>query len=266
MQLIVNADDLGYSPSVNQAIINLSDAGKISCASLVVNLPFAQQAMDRVRENPKLAVGVHLNLTKGEPCLPSEQVSSLVGEDSTFYHSPSFFTRAATGMIDGQQVRAELSAQIERVLSNSIRINHLDSHSHWQIIPNLANIMIEMAQTYQVSRIRTAELGRTLVPNRLWLSTVKKAVRPPCRLAQTTYMLSLHQWLSRDGEISKLFSGKQMQRLLKRPGVSLEMVVHVGKADDPDFPQDSLPAKRRQWEANFLQSSVFNEWLQTMGG
>ncbi|MBN1314461.1 MAG: ChbG/HpnK family deacetylase [Anaerolineales bacterium] len=266
MQLIVNGDDLGYSPAVNQAIFSLNEAGKLNSASLVVNLPFAQQAMERVRERVGLAAGIHLNLTKGRPCLPPEQIRTLVCRDGAFHSSPPFFARAAAGMIDRQQVKAELGAQIERALSGGIQIDHLDSHSHWHVIPQLSGILIELAETYGVSRVRVGELRRTLAPNRLLMALAKKTMRPAGEPAQTDYMLSLHQWLDKEGAISPLFGGEQMQGLLKRPGVSIELVVHAGSAADPDFPPDTLPAGRRQWEVNFLQSATFDDWLEMMQG
>ena len=40
--LIINADDLGYSPGVNMAIANLYQAGLVTSTSLIVNLPHSE--------------------------------------------------------------------------------------------------------------------------------------------------------------------------------------------------------------------------------
>ncbi|QLQ06530.1 MAG: ChbG/HpnK family deacetylase [Anaerolineae bacterium] len=42
--LIINADDLGYSPTVNRAIADLFAAGLITSASLLVNQPASEEA------------------------------------------------------------------------------------------------------------------------------------------------------------------------------------------------------------------------------
>ena len=45
MRVILNADDLGYTPAVNQTILALHDAGCLTSASLVVNLPHSAAAI-----------------------------------------------------------------------------------------------------------------------------------------------------------------------------------------------------------------------------
>ena len=47
-KLIVTADDLGFSPSVNGAIIEANKNGVLTAASLMVNMPFAEQAAEQV--------------------------------------------------------------------------------------------------------------------------------------------------------------------------------------------------------------------------
>lgn len=266
MQLIVNGDDLGYSPAVNQAILALSAAGKLSSASLVANLPHAGQAMEMVKGGVGFAVGVHLNLTKGKPCLSPERVGSMIRPDGEFHRTPALFARAAAGALDPDQVRAELRAQIDRALDCGVLINHLDSHSHWQVFPRLNRILTDLAREYKVSRVRVVDPRRTLVPNRTWLAMVRRTPLPPGLPAQTDYMLSLHQWLAAGGAVSPLLAGEQVRRILDMPGATLEMVVHAGSTDDPDFPPDTLPTLRRQWEVDYLSGGAFIDWLELIGG
>ena len=89
--LIINADDLGYSPGVNTAIADLYQAGLVTSTSLIVNLPHSEAGAAIARRLPGLSVGVHLNLSKGEPLLPADQV-------------PDVVTLAATDKILEQQV------------------------------------------------------------------------------------------------------------------------------------------------------------------
>ena len=60
--LIVNADDFGLSPGVNRGIIEAAEQGILTSASLMVRQPAAVAAAAYARANPKLSVGLHLDL------------------------------------------------------------------------------------------------------------------------------------------------------------------------------------------------------------
>lgn len=57
--LIINADDFGLSPGVNQGIIDAHTAGVVTSTSLMVLAPAASQAAALAREHPELSVGLH---------------------------------------------------------------------------------------------------------------------------------------------------------------------------------------------------------------
>jgi predicted glycoside hydrolase/deacetylase ChbG (UPF0249 family) len=264
VRLILNADDLGYSPGVNQAIFDLYACGRLSSASAVVNLPHSPAALERAAARPGLALGVHLNLTKGRPCLSTQQVPSLVDRDGAFYPTPTCFARAMAGQVSTAEAEAELRVQIERALDYGIEISHLDSHSHWHILPSLQRLLYDLATEYGVSRVRQADPRRALVPNSLWLAAAPRTPVARDQLAQPDYLLALQHWLNGAGETPALFDS-QLRRLLDRPEVTAELVSHPGLADDPDFPPDTLPADQRQRETEFLQSDAFAGWLAETG-
>jgi predicted glycoside hydrolase/deacetylase ChbG (UPF0249 family) len=61
-QLIVNADDFGQSPGVNDGVIVAHDSGIVTSASLMVRWPAAAQAAADSRKQPKLSLGLHVDL------------------------------------------------------------------------------------------------------------------------------------------------------------------------------------------------------------
>ena len=207
MRLIVNGDDLGYSPAVNEAIFRLYENGRLNSTSLVVNFPSSSMAMERAKGKGGLAVGIHLNLTKGQPCLPPERISTLVNKKGFFFKTPFFIARAMALRIDQNEVEIELREQIERAKKAGIEIAHLNSHSHWQIIPQFRGILMRLAKEYQVDLIRVSDPLRTLVPNRWWLSRVNMINSPDTVSMETDYMLSLHHWFRKSSSPSVLFSG-----------------------------------------------------------
>lgn len=59
--LIVNADDFGLSPGVNDGIIKAAEEGILTSASLMVRQPAALAAASYAQQHPKLSVGLHLD-------------------------------------------------------------------------------------------------------------------------------------------------------------------------------------------------------------
>ena len=66
-QLVVNADDFGISRGVNRGIVEAHRQGIVTSASLMPNLPSAEDALTRATTFPGLGLGLHLTLTAGAP-------------------------------------------------------------------------------------------------------------------------------------------------------------------------------------------------------
>jgi predicted glycoside hydrolase/deacetylase ChbG (UPF0249 family) len=61
--LIVNADDLGASYGINRGIFEACNAGIVTSASLMVDMPASEDAAARLPEPSQLSVGLHVALT-----------------------------------------------------------------------------------------------------------------------------------------------------------------------------------------------------------
>lgn len=59
--LIVNADDFGQSPSINQGIMEAHEHGIVTSASLMVRWPTSAEAAVYSRQHPELSLGLHLD-------------------------------------------------------------------------------------------------------------------------------------------------------------------------------------------------------------
>jgi chitin disaccharide deacetylase len=71
-RLIVNGDDFGASSGVNRGIIEAHERGILTSASLMVDLPGAEEAAELAQNRPELSVGLHVVLTRedGERTVP----------------------------------------------------------------------------------------------------------------------------------------------------------------------------------------------------
>jgi len=169
MKLIINADDLGFSPIVNHTIFALHNMGRLSSTSMVVNMPASQMAFDGFKEHPNLNVGIHLNLTKGKPITPGPQIPSLIRARGSFYSAPFFYPQAVTGAISQRDVKIECRAQIELALDAGLHPTHLDSHNHWHMLPSFNKIILKLAGEYKIPIARPTNLRSSLLSSQIWL-------------------------------------------------------------------------------------------------
>ncbi len=144
--LIINADDLGLAPGVNQAVIDLHQAGVVSSTSLMVNMPGFNDAVNRVRHAPTLGVGLHFNLSEGSPIAPANWIPSLVNYKGEFSNNLGW---------DESDVMTELKAQMQRLQSAGINPTHIDSHGFIQKRMAVCRPMLILARTLNLPMRRT---------------------------------------------------------------------------------------------------------------
>ncbi|HOI45659.1 MAG TPA: ChbG/HpnK family deacetylase, partial [Candidatus Aminicenantes bacterium] len=92
-RVIVNADDFGLCQGVNRGIVLAHQKGILTSATLMANMPGFDEAVEMARDHPRLGVGVHLNLLRGEPVTPARDVASLVRADGFLHGSAYAFIR-----------------------------------------------------------------------------------------------------------------------------------------------------------------------------
>ena len=115
MRLLVNADDLGLSEPVNDAILDALARGWCTGTSLLATGPAFADAVKRVGA----PVGVHLDLTEFEPLTPA--MRRVTG---------GRFTPEHRHLRDAAVVLEEWEAQVARVRAAGLTVDHLDAHQH----------------------------------------------------------------------------------------------------------------------------------------
>jgi predicted glycoside hydrolase/deacetylase ChbG (UPF0249 family) len=78
MMIIVNAEDLGLSVDVNEAIFDLMDRGNVTSCSLLANAPSTEEATVKSRRYKDQSFGVHLNITEFRPLTKSAALSPIL--------------------------------------------------------------------------------------------------------------------------------------------------------------------------------------------
>ena len=158
IRLIVNADDYGASEEVNEAVIRAFQEGVLTSCSLMVTGEAFNHAVRLAKENPGLAVGIHLVTVMGRAVLPKSVIPSLVDTQGRFSDDPVacglryFFSRSARN-----ELKQELAAQFDRFKATGLRLSHIDGHLHMHIHPVVFDLAVELGEQHGVRRMRVPE-------------------------------------------------------------------------------------------------------------
>jgi hopanoid biosynthesis associated protein HpnK len=154
-KVIINADDFGLCRPVNEGIVKAHREGILTSTTLMTNTPGFDEAVALARQNPKLGVGVHLNIVRGRPLSLPEDIPGLLGPDGRFPAKPALILRKiATRRIAPGEIERELRAQIEKALASGLVLTHLDSEKHIHVFPPVFRIVIRLAREYGFRRVR----------------------------------------------------------------------------------------------------------------
>lgn len=209
MKLILNADDFGFSHSVNRGIVEGLSQGLVSSATLMMNTPFTDEAIELARKLKLKNIGIHLNLTYGFSVLPPNEVSSLVDETGRFHYvcMLGYYTQ----YLDAKK---ELRAQIEKFLKSGLKPTHLDYHHYFHEVPNIFKAYLELAKEYNLPVRTMTEESRNLAKEYGLLTTDE-------------FSFDFHN----DYGVN-LETLKQIVKRYKNTDKTVEVLTHIGYIDE----------------------------------
>ncbi len=253
--LIVHADDLGMSRSVNAATIKAFESGLVNSGSIMVPCPWFPEIATYARANPQADLGLHLTLTsewtsfRWGPVTSKDRVSSLLDKNGYFYLTES----EAASKADPKEVEIEIRAQIERAKAFGIQPTHLDSHMG-TLYQNKAlfEVFLRVAREYKLP-VRIAKtwfaradfLPSTLNPDDVFID----------RILDINPTVTPNDWAK--------FYSDAIRKL--EPGVT-EIVIHLAyddaemrgaSHDHPDW-----GAAWRQRDLDYFTSDAFRQLLK----
>jgi predicted glycoside hydrolase/deacetylase ChbG (UPF0249 family) len=158
-RLIVNADDFGLTPGVNQAVMELHGAHALTSATLMATASYFSQAVSLAHPSPSLGIGCHIVLVDGTPALPPSQIPSLIDPASpngaTFRPKlSSFLTDLLRGRISDTEIGEEATAQIKKLQQAGIEVTHIDTHKHTHVFPRVLRPLLRAALACGIKAIR----------------------------------------------------------------------------------------------------------------
>jgi len=260
--LIVTADDLGLTAGVNEAVRRAHLDGVVTATSLLAVGRAFDDAATMLRDLPTLEVGAHLAIVgEDPPLLSAREVPTLVDAHGAF--PPSYRTvvaRGLAGRIDADDVRRELSAQLERVRGIGVPVTHVDTHQHTHLWPTVGRVVTELAVAAGVPAVR---LPRSHRHGLLGLGVSVLAAGTGRTLGRAGRVSSGdYAGLDEAGALDVAQFGRTFDAVARRGAASAEINAHPSVPGDPDLDRfaweyrwsDELamltdPAVRRRIEA-----------------
>jgi predicted glycoside hydrolase/deacetylase ChbG (UPF0249 family) len=242
--LVVNADDLGLTPGVNDGILDAHELGVLTSASIFANAPATDKAIRLARARTSLGVGAHLALVDGVPTLPARHVPTLVTGDGRFRPSwRPFIAACLRGHVALHEVERELTAQIERLVDAGLPLTHLDAHKHVHAYPPVFAIVARLAVRFGIAAVRVPYErwsasavvggGSAAPATSRWQALMNAALWP---WARHNYRVAARLGLRIPSFTGRIDTGVLDRQALRRvlrgvgPGVT-ELMVHPGYAD-----------------------------------
>jgi predicted glycoside hydrolase/deacetylase ChbG (UPF0249 family) len=138
-RVIVNADDFGLHPAVNEAVSRGHTDGLITSASLMTLGSACEDAVRLARRLPTLDLGLHF---------------CLVGVRGLPAGLGPFAIACLRGQFPSSRIAGELRRQLTFAQGTGLSISHIDAHQHLHALPWVMRIVCRMAAEYDIPGIR----------------------------------------------------------------------------------------------------------------
>lgn len=266
-RLIVNADDLGLAESVNRGIIEAIERGIVTSASLMVNMPACDDAVERLAEargrGAAPSIGLHFNIVAGKPLGACRTLTHPRTGD--FLPILTLAWRAWAGRLDLREVEHELDAQLHRakklLIPIGLHLTHIDSHRHAHCLPGVFDIAARAARRQGIEHVRHSceafgtQLGR---PHAMLASRLLRAMVARHEPLDDIRFTGIAMMGSRsfDSDIANLIA--------RLPAGTTELMVHPGY-DSAELAALDVYRTPRERELRALTSPDLRDRIERLG-
>ena len=219
---IINADDFGLSTSVNRAITEAFGRSLISDTTMMANKAAFDEAVTLANENGfSDNVGVHFNLTEGEPLTDDIKKCSAFCENGFFHNRINRLKPLNSA--EKTAVYKELYAQAEKIRRAGFRIDHADSHHHIHTSVFIAPVVFIVCKEFDIKKLR---IHRNIGNIPAYKKTIKNAYNKSLR---------------KKGFLTIDYFGSLDDIMNTSLPENLEIMVH------PDYDKDNILIDRREF-------------------
>lgn len=164
--LITTADDFGFSPALNAAVLRGFREGVLRYTSLMVDGEAAAEAVRLAKENPGLGVGLHVELCQAQPELWGMR----------YFFSPRHRRR----------VEPEIRRQFDKFLSFGLSPTHADGHINIHVHPVIFPVLARLCREYGAPRLR--------LPGGEWRACLRYSKDGAAGITVTAAVFGLLRW------------------------------------------------------------------------
>jgi chitin disaccharide deacetylase len=278
--LIVNADDLGWTEGVNRGIVDAHRRGLVTSTSLLANGRAFASALEVRRNHPELGIGVHLNLSDGAPCADASEVRGLLNGAGQLEGGPeNLLLRIAARKLSLKEVGREWDAQITKIKAAGITPTHLDGHKHVHMLPGLFELALRLARRHGIGAIRIAheastlrsalsmgseQTGKVLLKQGVQARGLKLLARDAREMAERAGIAAADYFcgIAQTGVMRR----EGVERLLEAlPEGTTEFMCHPGYADQELRQSSTRLQESRQQELEILTDTEIRKLVATRG-
>jgi predicted glycoside hydrolase/deacetylase ChbG (UPF0249 family) len=139
--IVLCADDYALTQGVSRAIGELAAAKRLSATSVLVTSSHWPASAPRLcAHRGRLSVGLHLDLTLAGPLGPMPRLAPA----AAFPGLRGLLARALLGLLDGEEIRAEIERQLDRFEQGmSAPPDHIDGHQHVHVLSGVRQVLLE---------------------------------------------------------------------------------------------------------------------------
>lgn len=167
MKIIINADDFGLNKKNTAAIVDAFGKNLITDTTLMANGEAFGEAVDAAEKfGLSERVGIHFNLTEGEPLTEKIKGDEFFCKDGLFTGKVNRY--ASLDRERKKEVYDELYAQAKKITESGIKISHADSHHHIHTAPDVYPVFITVAREFGIFKARPhRNIGKINVAKRV---------------------------------------------------------------------------------------------------
>lgn len=223
-QLVVNADDFGFTRDVNEGIIEAHRKGILTATTLMANGDAFNHAVQLAAENPELDIGCHLVLVGGKSLVDGAPLPQTVGALIQAILQRRF------------EPLRELRAQVQKILAAGIKPTHLDTHKHTHLFPAVLDAVARISQESGIRWVRRPFdfplQGGPVPVSRQMISRGLGFLRPRFHAVLTRYGCCTTDHFA-GFQLTGAFHAEDLVRLIEKlPEGSTEFMCHPGFLGD----------------------------------
>lgn len=231
--VIINADDVGASSSINADTARLMSEGLITSGTILTNGQKVEEAFDLVERYPQCSFGVHLNLTAYIPLTGDKRLRQIMTETGEFRLGGIRQATPSRSLAEG--IFREWTSQVSKAIKAGLKPSHLDSHHHVHTIPWLFPILKAVQREFGIRKVRISKnlysppkSKLSMMGKRVWNTALRNIYETKTTDAFTSFREFRELWET--GRATKFIENRMSETRI------IELMVHPA---NPEFHEEN---------------------------